>query len=281
VANPFLAFGLGVSAWEGGKWLLKKAAPSLFTTTQEAAQHFPVLEDEVVVDVRGQPGASKQQLYYLALGAAHRVVRRFGNILTFNPIAPPTYAAIMIEYDAAENWVRSTVRYVTGMTSLAVGTSILKPKLVGRSENFDKMAVYRGPQCAVVGGGFDFVSSLPGIPGSSNPADGAPQLNYVGQTILTGCPEAATPTPANLVQPPVPSQPLVPNPGPLIPAPNPKPPGDNRSRGVAVAPLAAGEFPGCCPKTLELIPLVYAALTDPGSYGTEMFTPPTAGPAGR
>lgn len=282
-----LAFAGGAALYEGGKQALKWVKGALDTAArgsagiQGVAANTPILEDEVTVEVVGQPGAQKNELYYLALAAANGVVRRFGNIIQLNPLAPPNFALLMIEYDAADHWVRCTIAYKTGMTSLAAGTLATKVGSLG----FDRFAVYRGPQCDVVGGNFDFVDSTPlfssGVPNSPDPRTGAPNLPFAGQEILTSCPRSALPNPGPMTDSPPPSQPLT-NPGPVGPTVNPKPPGDNRSRGHVVAPGASqNPAPGqCCAKTLQLIPLVFAALTDPGSFGREMFTPPTAGPTG-
>ena len=61
-----------------------------------------LLDDEVVVEVTGQPGASKQSLYYLALSAANGMVRRFNALAGFQNILAPAYGFLMIEYDAAD-----------------------------------------------------------------------------------------------------------------------------------------------------------------------------------
>jgi hypothetical protein len=269
-----------------GAWLLDKATKvgtAVVSAGQAVARNVPMLEDEVVVEVVGQPGAQKNELYYLALAAANGVVRRFGNIFQINPIAPPSYAALAIEYDAADHWVRCYLKYAVGMTSISVRPFAAGPPVVGNARNFDNLAVYRGPQCDVVGGNFDFVDTLPlptGIP--TSPRDGAPQLPFEGQMILTSCPRSAAPNPAAMTQNPPPSQPLSATAGPVGDSVNPKPPGDNRSRGAVVA-AGASQNPGphqSCAKTLKLIPLAFAALTDPGSLAKEMFTPPTAGPTG-
>lgn len=279
-----LGFAVAGAAVEGGRRALGWAAGKLGVAAaagQGIAGNTPILEDEVTVEVVGQPGANKNELYFLALAAANGVVRRFGSIIQLNPAAPPNYALLMIEYDAADHWVRCTIAYKTGMASIAAGT-LSTP--VGRL-GFDRFAVYRGPQCEVVGGNFDFVDQTlllsTGIPNTPAPTSGAPQLPFQGQTILTSCPRSPLPAPTPMTQAPPPSQPLR-NPGPAGPTVNPKPPGDNRSRGVAVVPGASENAPNgqCCPKSTQLIPLVFAALTDPGSFGRELFTPPTSGPTG-
>lgn len=274
----------------------------------------PKLEDEVVVEVLGQPGADKQNLYFLALAAAHGVVRRIGNLaLNESVIIPPTAAIIMIEYDAADHWVRATLKYNTS-TMVA---SKLSPDDITENELFDGMAVYRGPSCSVVGGQFDFKSpSLAGIP-SGEPGTFFPDLPFRGQQILNSCPTSVEPDPYPIANKPAPTLPLH-NAGPKINSPNPKPPGDNRSRGIVIAseetttavkpppggasmnaaggPAPAGGWldslfmtpepgykPGykkCCEKTGLLVGMVYSSLSNPGGHSGMTFPAPTPGPAG-
>lgn len=289
--------GVITDIWEWGKRNARRAGRFLgrnagtaidvaqtgLAITSELAKYVPILEDEVTVEVVGQPGASKQELYYLALAAANGIVRRFNNIVQFNPLSPPSFAALMIEYDAADHWVRCYLKYTTGTLSIAVDAdgddTTIDPAF---SLNPDNLAVYRGPQCAVVGGNFDFVSSLPGIPSDPTAGSGAPQMPFEGQTILTSCAASRLPNPAPMTQNPPPTYALSATTGPFGPTVNPKPPGDNRSRGAVVAAGASQNPPPgqCCDKVMKLIPLAFAALTDPGSLAKEMFTPPTAGPTG-
>lgn len=226
-------------------------------------QAIPTMEDEVIVEVVGQPGASKKDLYYLALAAANGIVTNPGLV----GLLTARMGVLMIEYDAADHWVRCTMKYTGGATAFP---------------GWD-YAVYKGPECEVKGAEFNFTSDtlLPGIPASTNPA--VPKLPWNGRVILTPCPTVPNPAPG-----------MGPAPfGPIIPSPNPKPPGDNRSRGAVVRPSDVQEegsipvssiFRGlktdCCKKSLELVPLVFSALTDPGSFGTEVFIAPTAGPTG-
>jgi hypothetical protein len=245
----------------------------------------PQLEDEVTVEVVGQPGATKQQLYFLALAAANGIVRRFDNLTT---ALAPSQGLLMIEYDAADHWVRCTIRYKWSCLAAAAGV----PPRPGTF--FDNLAVYRGPQCNVVGDDFDFVNQvLPGIPASARMPD-APQLPFDNQMILTGCPTTDEPTPAAVTQRPVPDSPLRRN-GITVPSLNPKPPGDNRSRGNVVSDpqlvdviLTPGStlsnpppsYISCCDKILALIPLVYASLSQQTSHSQTEYTAPVAGPRG-
>lgn len=262
------------------------AAARVLTAAREVANAAPRLEDEVTVEVLGHPGASKQELYFLALAAANGMVRRSGALLSFNPAVAPTMGVLMIEYDAADNWVRCTIQY---NTSMVAASTFGGRNIPGRLNGFyDTLAVYRGPQCAVVGGQFDFVSTtLPGIPTSAadrfefKDGGGAPNLPFAGSTILTSCPTVIEPSPGPIVNPPPPS--MITKPGPVIPSPNPKPPGDNRSRGVVIAPQPGAPMDTpykCCEGIEKLIPLVFAALTDPAGSNKTAFTPPTQGPRG-
>jgi hypothetical protein len=270
----------------------------------------PSLEDEATVEVVGQPGASKKQLYFLALSAAFALAKRFDPNIAGKYILPPP-GMLMIEYDAAGNWVRATVRYKTSMLFVAaldlVGKSFTQIGIGGviKRPPIESMPVYAGPKCDVVGESFQFTQNVPpaaglgllgligvtdpatfalnlagaGIPSSSKDSF-APKLPFEGKTILTPCAQVIDPNPA--VQGAG---------GATIPSPNPKPPGDNRSRGAVVtaggsaapsAPASANPTADTCflSKSMALIPLVFSALSDPGSLSDQVFTPPTAGPLG-
>lgn len=248
-----------------------------------AAKIAPRLEDEVIVEVVGKPGASKQQLYFLALAAACGTVRRI-NALGISALKP--FGRLMIEYDAAANWVRCTLAYnFSTLSATAAGNNV-------RGDFFDTLAVYRGPNCGVTGDEFNFVEQivlgfgvLPGIPASAV-APSAPNLPFKGEPILTDCPVTIPPQPGPITQAPAPTGVL--NPGallrPPIASPNPQPPGDNRSRGGVVSP-GLSPVPGltastCCEASLQLVPLVYAALTAPGSISNTVFPAPTPGATG-
>lgn len=242
---------------------------------QELQKQVPQLEDEVTVQVWGEPGHNKQQLYFLALAAANGVVRRF-DVLT-NPLAP-SYGMLMAEYDAADNWVRCTIRYKWSCLSAVVQIASV-PRTPDLSF-YDKLVVYRGPQCNVIGGNFDFVSPvLPGLPDSSVVAGGAPSLPFNRQPILTPCPIVNEPKPTPIVQNPVPDYPIgiVGNP---IRSPNPKPIGDERSRGAVVTPKTLSlptPVPGkCCDINLLLVPLVFSALSAPATNSDMRFVAPPA-----
>lgn len=281
--------------------------------------YLPHLEDEATVEVVGQPGASKKQLYFLALSAAFALVKRIDPQVNGKYLLPPP-GMIMVEYDAADHWVRATIRYKTALWQAAAAdiiTQITSPfdtiknfffggakAITGKvgapsGADLSNLPVYAGPKCDVVGSTFDYTGlvaaaangivipgiNVLGIPASSTDPP-APQLPFAGKTILTPCAQVQDPNPA-----------LGGSGGAVIDSPNPKPPGDNRSRGAVVsggppgstAVLSSGgastggvlgQDECCINKSMALIPLVFAALSDPGSYGDEVFVPPTSGPLG-
>lgn len=248
-----------------GSWAAR-ALPQVAQAISGLASIVPQLDDEVTVEIVGQPGSSKKNLYFLALAAANALARRFqssNKAGTF--IAPPT-GMIMLEYDAADNWVRCTIRYKTSSLPLAV-----KGKA---SVSLEELSIYAGPKCDVVGEQFNFTGALAvgGIPRSSTSSP-APQLPFEKRTILTNCPSVRDPAPG--FGPPGPD---------IIPTPNPKPVGDNRSRGAAVVAISQGaegaSNDDCCFRRLDLIPLVFSSLSDPGSFGDEVFRVPTLGQRG-
>ena len=259
----------------------------------------PQLEDEVTVEVTGQPGHDKQQLYFLALAAANGEVRK---INTFTNIIAPCYGMLMVEFDQASNWVRVTMRFKTSMLAANAGLRTI-PTLPRVGSFYDNLVVYRGPSCEVVGDDFDFTDETiftPGIPDSSLSPDapnGPNGLPFKAQVIVTTCPTTTPPVPVQIFQSPV-STATKANNGPAIPSPNPKPPGDNRSRGAIIVPgpptaspppqsgfggITNGLFTPvvpCCPKTLALIPLVFAALSAPATDSQMRFDSPVQGPTG-
>lgn len=275
------------------------AIPVLGSALEGLRKLNPILMDEVSVRVEGQPGASKQELYYLALAAANGVVRRIqpiGGLLP--PTVQPTAASLRIEYDAADHWVIATISYRS--STVRANTRITPAGTSAAPINYaafvNQLAVYRGPQCEVVGGKFDFIEdsfSLAGIPGTDGQV--APILPFQNRVILTGCPETQEPRPAPITQAPPPTPNVIPT--QTIDSPNPKPTGDNRSRGAVVtksssfdATLSTGSTPAsgvngsesvkCCEKTLSLVELVFAALTDPGSTDRQTWVAPVQGPRG-
>lgn len=281
--------------------------PILGTVVKEITEFSPHLEDEATVEVVGQPGSTKKQLYFLALSAAFSLVRRIDLKFFGRNILPPP-GMLMIEYDAADHWVRATIRYRTSMLQ-AAAANLAGANALGGLNPFSEvplntLPVYAGPKCDVVGASFSFTggvtpeesralsvflpgvagfldSATAGIPTSSTSAP-APKLPFAGKTILTPCAQVADPNPD-----------LPGAGGAVIPSPNPKPPGDNRSRGAVVTGGASGGSSflgrvassvggdGCCiNKSTSLVPLVFAALTDPGSFRDEVFAPPGGGVLG-
>ncbi len=233
----------------------------------------PKLEDEVVVEVLGEPGASKRTLYFLALSTAYGLARPNALARFFTP--PPSL--LMLEYDAADHWVRVTVKYKVGALDFvnqglgngfagAVSGTFLGPvggaitgiissvgTTLGPAGLLAGMPILNGPPDTVVGVTpaipFSFLNiPFPGTLSANNP--------FIGASILTN------------------DKTVVVN-NQSIPTPNPKPSGDSRSRG-SVEPNTAGT------RSVEkyLVPLVFAALSAPGSQNDLIFTPPQQGPGG-
>jgi hypothetical protein len=284
-------------------------APIAGQVASFAKNSFPYLDDEAIVRVYGQPGASKKQLYYLAMATAFGLVKRFDAAQWASP--PPGMLAISY---SSENMVEVTLRYKTNLLSsvLAAGTGntlgrwqtwvtaaipVIGPIIVTNQlaveagqtfipapqskplPLYTGAAVYNGPPEEVVGGAFNFVGALtPGIPTSSE-SIGAPKLPFAGRVITTTQPRCKDPNP-DIADPAS---------APVIPAPHPKPAGDNRSRGVVFTPAdASGE-------TLPryLVPILRAALTNPNVESSlnkngvqtpdpsqKTFPVPVAGPRG-
>lgn len=270
---------------------MAKMAPSALSAISTIKEQIPVLEDEVVVEVRGQPGATKKQLYYLALSAAFGLIRRFDLGVNGVYVAVPP-GVLMVEYDAADNWVRATVRFRTSLitTSVTIALPMLNPlpiplfgTLFADSVNdylkekagldfYGEAVVFSGPKEEVVGGKFNFAGVLtPAVPTTAR-SRGAPKLPFEGRVILTTAPSVKEPIPA---------------PGTIggeILCPNPKPPGDNRSRGTITEgknPLNPSDglrFDNNEDIIRRLIPLVYASLTEDGNE--QRFVDPKDGPRG-
>ncbi len=317
-----------------------------FAIRDEIKKITPRLEDEVTIEVIGQPGATKQQLYFLALAAANGVLGQPPGLGILGNTISHSYGMLMAEYDAADNWVRCTIKYDMGMVA-AFRARKEGDDGFGRTSVFDDLVIYRGPQCKVNGAEFFFTSEDPTVIGvPANPTSKfAPKLPFRGQPIVTPCPTTPTPQPKAITQLPPADAPLK-DTGPPILSPNPKPPGDNRSRGAVLTPNpgdfppspsptggggdfgspaspgmgGGGDFgtppsipgivsgiklsgtaingatPGgiglvrgggggtlddkCCFSVLALIPMVFAALSSPGTDSHMTFPAPVQGPTG-
>lgn len=226
----------------------------------------PKLEDEVTVEVLGQPGSSKKTLYFLALQTAYGLARP-GLISRFFTPAP---SLLMIEYDAAADWVRVTLKYKVGaldFVNQALGTAaFLGPfagpaaaaQLIGALELVKNMPLLAGPRSYVEG-------VTPAIPFSflSVPLPTEDANKFTGVNILT--------TGENWF-----------NGGQVMPTPNPKPTGDYRSRGSMGENDGGGpgQLPGQGSPVKKLIPLIFAALSAPGSQNDLTFTQPVQTPSG-
>lgn len=276
-----------------------QAAATGLAFYQEFKKFIPQVEDEVTVEVIGQPGSTKRDLYYLALSTACSLVRRMEFGANAGVVAPPPTGLLMIEYDAADHWVRCTLKYVTSLLSAAIAAD---PKVILRAagisgniafqvldymrnaENgkplpaYADMVLFKGPADEVVGKSFNFTGGVlaPGIP-TSERSIGAPKLPWADRTILTTASECLEPTPGFGTPPQV-----------KIQSPNPKPPGDGRSRGAVYKKPLQNTMPGpnnfglLEPENVQklLIPLVFSALSDPGSYNDQYFPAPDGGPRG-
>lgn len=217
----------------------------------------PKLEDEVTVEVVGQPGSSKKELYYLALNTAFGLVRRFD--------ASPTLAMppglLMLEYDAADSWVRCVLKYKS---------SILTSSLSKSTPTIPEMQIFKGPEEQVIGGAFNFTTKIQ-TPDRPTPYPGVPILPFTGKVILTT---------ATTIQNGISTTPGAIN---ASPAGNPRPPGDDISRGAVGNPgqviSASGTpFDAANPlnpiadiKATYLVPLVFAALSAPGTPNGMLF----------
>ncbi len=255
----------------------------------------PHLFDVVEVTVTGQPGATKKQLYWLAMSVAFRLATRneaiVGGVVV--PIAPfgvlevlPGFrftppGQIEIQYDAASNWVKCILMYEQNMMAGSLG-----PRAIDKF--YLTNTVYNGPTCDVVGAEFEFTGGGAGsaIPPSASSPE-SPRLPFFGDTILASCPAAKIPLPG--------APQIVKAVAPVVPSLNPKPPGDNRSRGAIVTPSPSPGAPGnggavpmgtaigdaeCCNRSLALIPIVFAALSDPGEFDKAIFVGPLGGTTG-
>lgn len=176
----------------------------LFSAVKNA---MPVLEDEAVVTVWGQPGTTKKELWKMAAATAFSMVRRWDMWKSIPPVS-----LIMVEYDAASNLVRFTVRYRTNLA----GAEQLGDGLAGLRE----APLYSGPGETVVGGPWNFRGAVPGMPiGKPKPNELAvPRLGWAGKVILTNDNQI---TPDGKI-------------GEGIRVPNPRPLGDARSKSTLV-----------------------------------------------
>jgi hypothetical protein len=216
-------------------------------------KYTPHLEDEVTVEVIGQPGARKSDLYYLALNTAYGLARPGVSGIPLLP-AP---GLVMIEYDAADNWVRATLRYRVGIidlvtTGFANIPSFLIRKVLGNPPAMTAagaafaLPLISGPPETVIGG----EPRLPFLGPLNVPFPKG--LPFTGKPVLTTYAKTLDPNPA------------VRTPG-IIDSANPQPSGDGRSRGSIGAPTL-GDL-----TANYLVPMIFAALTDPGSVTLELF----------
>jgi len=254
--------GAGATAKEiAGFWNRAITSWRLFagihTLTSTIMSMFPRLDDEIVVEVHGKPGASKRDLYFLAVAAASGMTRRWASLAGY---VGPVSGALIIEYDQAEQWVRCTMRYSVGSFAASANNSSEQAGF------YADVAVYNGPKCSLVGKPLTFIgpSALPGFP-QAGINDSIINPLFREKVILTTCPKTTDPDPTK-------------NPGgpgvEVIDSPNPTPPGDHRSRGVFLTARENPTVDGCCTTTNEFVNMIFATLSNPGSYGFSIFQPP-------
>lgn len=212
---------------------------------QGIADLFPKLEDEVTVEVTGQPGSNKKQLYYLAMAAAYGLARPGGALRFLG--SPPSL--LMCEYDAADTWVRVTLRYKIGVMDFAtrpIGTLTVITS---------GLPVVSGPKDELIGGRAQL--PLPGfLPDAITQAPVfKPTLEFTGKVVLTSSGVCINPDPSAAGNA-------------TIYAPNPRPPGDQRSRGAVQTPNSSQVVAD------YLIPMIFASLSDPGSQNNMYYPPP-------
>ncbi len=256
--------------------------PAIGSFLSAFANSLPRLEDEATVEVKGQPGATKRDLYFLALATASSLVRRFDAVAVAASI-PPAPGMLMIEYDAAANWVRCTLRYSTNFM-YAIGNNLIP---FSGQPNPLEAPVFQGPKEVTYGQGYNFGPNILGLGNgglaglvlSPLVAKFSPAVPWVNRNILTPNPTCFDPTPGAPV--PQPSS-------TVVPSLNPKPTGDNRSRGTVGSfppqyggnPTDAGPGTGLPQFTDRLIPVVFAALTGPNSTAGMVYAAPLPGVAG-
>jgi hypothetical protein len=169
------------------------------------------IEDEIVVQIAGNPRATKADVFKMAAALAFGTVKRltpFGGLVGNPP------GAIAVEYDAAANEIVFILKF---HRSLAM--AITNPLGVKVGDQ----PVFSGPREDYVGGEADFeVGAGLGLI-RVNVIDLA---NFKGKTILTT---------NRTVSDPDPTVPAAVGPLGNIATPNPRPSGDARSRGSLVA----------------------------------------------
>lgn len=210
---------------------------------------LPYLEDEAIVTVNVNPKGTRKEAYFLAAAVAFSLVRRYDHTQYLGP--PPSI--IKLEYDAAGNTVRMSLRYKTNLATAAAA---------GLRDTVGKLAIINGPPEEIVGERWNYTGVLAAqidtggplslvidrIPGARETLGikvpvPAPKLRFTGRPILTRNPTCAQPDPTKPATE-------------TVFSPNPRPVGDSRTRGT-------------------MYNLVYAALTTPQGAGLKEFPAPT------
>lgn len=231
-----------------GRMILAELASAI---TSLIEGNTPKLEDEVTVEIVGQPGSNKRTLFQMAMSTAFGIARPGA---ASGPFAVPP-ALVMVEYDASSDWVRVTLRYKVGVLNFLGGINVLNPNasINALRALFGTAPVVRGPAGSFRAG----IPFVPFGPFNIRPEAGNPFINTIPLT------ENATWfTPG----------------GAVISTPNPKPPGDNRSRGAI--PDRTGLVGGSDNPVMQLIPLMFSALSAPGSVNLQVITPPAVSTLG-
>lgn len=154
---------------------------------KEAANMLGSLEDGVEVEVWGNgPNTPKRLLFQCAAATAFGLVKRLGPAGALIP--PPGMVAV--QYDAADNYLKFSLRYSNSLVAILVANSKLLGGAVGGPAGgtdtlFHKMPVLSGPEDTVTGGPWTFHG--PGIhfPLVGDIVLNVPKLKFEGKTILT------------------------------------------------------------------------------------------------
>ena len=203
---------------------------------------LPYLEDEAVVTVSVGPNGTRREAYFLAAAVAFSLVRRYDIAKAAGP--PPS--VLMLEWDAASNEVRMTLRYKTCLVTAAASDT---------AKTLAKLYLLTGPPEEVRGADWNYtgvlgtnkdalgplIAKLDLVPGirdmiNTKPVLPKPDLSrWVNRPILTRNQKTAGADPRKGVES-------------VDYSPNPRPSGDHRSRGT-------------------LYQMVYSALTTPQGAG--------------
>ncbi|MBY0458529.1 MAG: hypothetical protein K2V38_14410 [Gemmataceae bacterium] len=252
--------GIPAGALAAASTALRHAADGA-SIAAEARNVFGYIEDQITVEVKGNPRSSKLTLYKLAAAAAFGLVKlyvpagvevtlkalgigflggvrdalldeRQKKLLARLAVVPPP-GAIILEHDASLNSVA---------LHLFFRQSVLTANLISDDAFYRELPVLNGPADQVTGGLWQYRIGGKNLP-----------LPYAGKAILTK---------DSIVPNPDPAAAGTPDERVRVNTPHPRPSGDARSRG-------------------SLVRFVQAALARPSEFTSITFpTPPTAPPGG-